>query len=235
MRSSAARDRFNTGFERLRRLVSSASVVTVVDRKWLFLGIYAGRLRAARSSCSSACRPASCRPRTRARRSVQFRLPAGATQDRTLEVQRAGRELFPARAREEERPDLFHRRRRRPGRRGPEHRPGASSTSPTWDERHGQGEQRRRDRPARVAAPSAASATRRSSRWSPARSAASASRAASPWSCRTRSGMTPRAVRRGARPAARSWPTPIRSSTSVRLSELPDVATLQGRHRTSSG
>ena len=37
----SGRDRFNTGFDRLRRLVSSASIVTVVDRKWLFLGIYA--------------------------------------------------------------------------------------------------------------------------------------------------------------------------------------------------
>ncbi len=75
-------------------------------------------------------------------------------------------------------------------------------------------------------APSATSATPRSSRWFRRRSAASASRPASPWSCRT--------------PAACRAPTSSPPATAllaeanadpdlgaVRLSDLPDVATLK--------
>ena len=73
---------------------------------------------------------------------------------------------------------------------------------------------------------SAASATRRSSPWCPARSAASASRAASRWSCRTerhdpRSSSWRRAT--GCSQAANADP----NADAVRLSDLPDVATLK--------
>ena len=59
--------KFNDGFDRLVDWYVG-TVNRVVDRKWLFLAIYAGVCVAARSCCSSGCRPASCRPRTRARR-----------------------------------------------------------------------------------------------------------------------------------------------------------------------
>ena len=41
------------------------------------------------------------------------------------------------------------------------------------------------------------------------------------------SGMSQRAVRGSARPAARKWPRPTRSLQQVRLAELPDVSTLK--------
>ena len=99
-------------------------VADVVDRKWLFLGIYAGVLACRSSCCSSGFRPASFRPRTRARSLVQYPPAAQARRWADQAGPARDRGLFPQRARKEERRQLFHSRRRRPGRERPEHRPG---------------------------------------------------------------------------------------------------------------
>ncbi len=159
-------------------------VSRVVDRKWLFLG----DLRAASASLLAILffrLPTGFLPtEDQGAALIQFRLPAGATMDRTREVQLAVEDYFLRGPGEEERQDLLHRRRRRPGRGRPEYRARRSSTSPITTSGTA-----RRTAPTRSSsaprAHSAACATRRSSRWSRARSAVSASRAASPWSCRT--------------------------------------------------
>jgi multidrug efflux pump len=79
-----ARDKFNTGFERLSNSYRSA-VVTVVDRKWLFLGIYAlicGALIFMFYRLPTGFLPTE----DQGAASLQIRLPPGATQTRTLEV-----------------------------------------------------------------------------------------------------------------------------------------------------
>jgi multidrug efflux pump len=79
-----ARDKFNTGFDRLSLNYRSA-VVTVVDRKWLFLGIYAAIVVALIFMFYRL--PTGFLPtEDQGAASVQFRLPPGATQTRTLEV-----------------------------------------------------------------------------------------------------------------------------------------------------
>ena len=91
-RLEAARVRFNEGFDRFRDWFV-ASVSRVVDRKWLFLGIYAAvflllvllffRL------------PTGFLPtEDQGFASVQFRLPAGATMTRTRQVQREVEDYF---------------------------------------------------------------------------------------------------------------------------------------------
>ena len=79
-----ARDGFNTRFERtVRGYVGS--VTRVVDRKWLFLGIYAIIL--VLLVLMFVRLPTGFLPNEdQGRVSVQFRLPAGATQERTLAV-----------------------------------------------------------------------------------------------------------------------------------------------------
>ena len=81
-----ARMKFNDGFQRLIHWYVDTSR-EVVDRKWLFLGIYAAACVAARSCCSSGFLPASFRPRTRARSWCNFACRAGATLGRTRQVQ----------------------------------------------------------------------------------------------------------------------------------------------------
>ena len=122
-RDRGARVKFNDGFDRLRRLVRRHG--RPGDRPQM--AVPRRSMPASSLLLDPAVLPASDRlpaDRGPGRGAVQFRLPAGATLTRTLEVQRAGREIFPERAREEERPDLFHRRRRRQGAARPEHRPG---------------------------------------------------------------------------------------------------------------
>jgi multidrug efflux pump len=80
----AARHKFNSGFERLV-VGYRASVVTVVDRKWLFLGLYA--LIVAALVVMFYRLPTGFLPtEDQGAASIQFRLPPGATQARTLEV-----------------------------------------------------------------------------------------------------------------------------------------------------
>src|SRR3954469_4122345 len=86
------RRKFNEGFDRLRDWFV-ASVSRVVDRKWLFLAIYAGVFailvllffRLPTGFLPSEDQGAAL---------VQFRLPAGATMTRTLQVQRAVKDYF---------------------------------------------------------------------------------------------------------------------------------------------
>ena len=81
---AAARHKFNTGFERLSNNYRGA-VVTVVDRKWLFLGIYAVVVAALIVMFYRL--PTGFLPtEDQGAASIQFRLPPGATQTRTLEV-----------------------------------------------------------------------------------------------------------------------------------------------------
>jgi len=82
-----AKNGFNTRFDRtVERYVGS--VTKVVDRKWLFLGIYAVLLVALAFLFLRL--PSGFLPNEdQGRVQVQFRLPAGATQGRTLEVRDA--------------------------------------------------------------------------------------------------------------------------------------------------
>ncbi|WP_257545750.1 efflux RND transporter permease subunit [Sphingopyxis sp. DBS4] len=79
-----AQDGFNTRFDRsVKRYVGS--VTKVVDRKWRFLGIYV--LIVALLAVMFVRLPSGFLPNEdQGRVSVQFRLPAGATQERTLAV-----------------------------------------------------------------------------------------------------------------------------------------------------
>ena len=79
-----ARDGFNACFQNIiQRYVGT--VTTVVDRKWLFLGIYA--IIFAALAILFLRLPGGFLPsEDQGRVAVQFRLPAGATQARTLEV-----------------------------------------------------------------------------------------------------------------------------------------------------
>ncbi|MFL6760745.1 multidrug efflux RND transporter permease subunit [Sphingomonas sp.] len=87
-----ARVKFNDSFDRFRDWFV-ASVQRVVDRKWLFLGIYAGVFallvllffRLPTGFLPSEDQGAAL---------VQFRLPSGATMTRTLQVQRSVEDYF---------------------------------------------------------------------------------------------------------------------------------------------
>jgi multidrug efflux pump len=88
----SARTRFNDGFEKLvvryRR-----SIITVVDRKWLFLGIYAVVVAALVLMFYRL--PTGFLPtEDQGSAFVQTRLPPGATQARTLEVQQQIEQYF---------------------------------------------------------------------------------------------------------------------------------------------
>ncbi|NUS99716.1 MAG: efflux RND transporter permease subunit, partial [Sphingomonas sp.] len=87
-----ARDRFNSGFESLVVRYRGA-IVSVIDRKWLFLGIYA--LVVAALIIMFYRLPTGFLPtEDQGAASIQVRLPPGATQSRTLEVQRAIERYF---------------------------------------------------------------------------------------------------------------------------------------------
>ena len=87
-----ARDKFNTGFERMTDRYIGA-VQRVIDRKWLFLLIYAGTvalLAVLFLRLSTGFLPTE----DQGGALVQFQLPAGATQTRTLEVQHQVEQYF---------------------------------------------------------------------------------------------------------------------------------------------
>jgi len=87
-----ARKKFNTGFERLSDRYRGA-VLTVVDRKWLFLAIYAAVVAALIVMFYRL--PTGFLPtEDQGAASIQFRLPPGATQTRTLEVRDAVEDYF---------------------------------------------------------------------------------------------------------------------------------------------
>jgi multidrug efflux pump len=84
--------RFNAGFDRFRDWFVH-NVSRVVDRKWLFLGIYAGVF--ALLALLFFRLPTGFLPtEDQGAALVQFRLPAGATMTRTLQVQRAVENYF---------------------------------------------------------------------------------------------------------------------------------------------
>jgi multidrug efflux pump len=87
-----ARGKFNTGFERLV-VRYGEKIVKVIDRKWLFLGIYA--LVVAALILMFYLLPTGFLPtEDQGAASIQVRLPPGATQNRTLEVQRQIAQYF---------------------------------------------------------------------------------------------------------------------------------------------
>ncbi len=87
-----AKDGFNTRFEWTVEKYTSA-VRTVVDRKWLFLLIYAGVV--ALLAVLFLRLPTGFLPtEDQGSALIQFRLPAGATQGRTMEVQRSVEQYF---------------------------------------------------------------------------------------------------------------------------------------------
>jgi multidrug efflux pump len=90
--TDTARGKFNRGFE--RTIESYARAVTVtVERKWLFLLIYAGI--AALLVLMFVRLPTGFLPtEDQGAASIQFRLPAGATQGRTTQVQQAIEKYF---------------------------------------------------------------------------------------------------------------------------------------------
>ena len=84
--------KFNAGFDRFRDWFVD-SVNRVVDRKWLFLGIYAGVF--AILILMFVRLPTGFLPtEDQGAAFVQFRLPAGATMTRTRQVQRAVEDYF---------------------------------------------------------------------------------------------------------------------------------------------
>ena len=115
---------------------------------------------------------------------VQFRLPAGATMTRTREVQLAVENYFLNGPEKKNVKTFFTVAGGGQGAAGPEYRPGVHQPR-RLRPALGQAEFGRRDRRSAPPRRSVDCATRRSSRWCPARSAASASRPASPWSSRT--------------------------------------------------
>jgi multidrug efflux pump len=87
-----ARVKFNGGFDRFRDWFV-ASVSRIVDRKWLFLAIYGGVL--ALLMLLFFRLPTGFLPtEDQGFASVQFRLPAGATMERTRQVQRTVENYF---------------------------------------------------------------------------------------------------------------------------------------------
>jgi len=86
------RDKFNRGFERTVENYRSATV-NVIDRKWLFLGIYG--LIVALLIVMFLRLPTGFLPtEDQGAASLQYRLPPGATQGRTLEVRDAIERYF---------------------------------------------------------------------------------------------------------------------------------------------
>ncbi|CAN5325009.1 efflux RND transporter permease subunit [soil metagenome] len=87
-----SRDRFNAGFERGTERYTGA-VTAVVDRKWLFLLIYAGVV--ALLIVMFTRLPTGFLPtEDQGAAQLQFRLPAGATQGRTIDVQHQIEQYF---------------------------------------------------------------------------------------------------------------------------------------------
>ncbi|MGL5837522.1 MAG: multidrug efflux RND transporter permease subunit [Sphingorhabdus sp.] len=88
----SGRNRFNSGFARMTDRFTDG-VVKVVDRKWLYLAIYA--VICAILALLFLRLPTSFLPvEDQGTISVQYRLPPGATQSRTIEVQEAVERYF---------------------------------------------------------------------------------------------------------------------------------------------
>jgi multidrug efflux pump len=88
----SARNKFNNGFDRMVTRYRQ-SIVFVIDRKWLFLGIYA--IICAILVVMFYRLPTGFLPtEDQGAASIQFRLPPGATQTRTLEIQREIEDYF---------------------------------------------------------------------------------------------------------------------------------------------
>ena len=88
----SARGKFNTGFERLV-VRYRETIVKIIDRKWLFLGIYA--LVVAALILMFYRLPTGFLPtEDQGAASIQVRLPPGATQSRTLEDSAPGRAVL---------------------------------------------------------------------------------------------------------------------------------------------
>jgi multidrug efflux pump len=86
------RDAFNNGFDRTVVRYRSA-IVAVIDRKWLFLGIY-GLIVAALIVMFLRLPTGFLPTEDQGAASLQYRLPPGATQGRTLEVRDAVERYF---------------------------------------------------------------------------------------------------------------------------------------------
>ena len=86
------RDAFNNGFNRTVVRYRSA-IVAVIDRKWLFLGIY-GLIVAALIVMFLRLPTGFLPTEDQGAASIQYRLPPGATQGRTLEVRDAVERYF---------------------------------------------------------------------------------------------------------------------------------------------
>ncbi len=146
-RVELGRVKFNDGFDRFRDWFVS-TVNRVVDRKWLFLGIYAGVF----ALLIALVLPASHRlPADRGPGRGAHPVPPARRRNHDAHAPGPahGRKLFPRGAGKEERQDLLHRRRRRT-RRGGQNTGQAFINLADYDKRSRHEEQRRRDRPARL-------------------------------------------------------------------------------------
>ena len=209
------------------------TIVRVIDRKWLVLGIYA-------LVCLVLVRhvlpPADRLPADRGPGRSAGPVPASARRDaRTARWRCSGRsrEYF-AQHEAKNVETLFTvagggggggAAARTPAR--------ASSTSSTGTQRRGKENTRRRHRRSARRAPSAACATRRCSCSCRGAIRGLGQSNGFTMELQNRSGHEPR---RNSRPRATScstWPTPIPKLTGVRLSDLPDVADAEGRCRSA--
>ncbi len=213
-------------FERTSERYTHAACATVVDRKVLFLAVYGVQLVAILAILfRRSCRPASCRPRTRARPSIQYNLAAAAPIGKTHAAQREIEKYFlKTEGKDSDSdscPSPASRRRR------PEYRRGFVALK-DWDGAQG------RERTARMAI--ARRATRALggqmrdvefyAHGAVRRCAASASRPASRWSCRTRGGLTReefKAPRDKLLAAARRRPGAGRRSAPTDLQDQSDA------------
>ena len=218
---------FNTGFERAASTGMSARVSRVVDRKWLFLAIYVGVCAAAGRAVLAPADRLPSRPRTRARRWSSSACPPARPWPARSEVQRAVEDYF------------LH---------GPEKKNiktlfvvagggGGGAAGQNTGQAYPQPRRLRRAQ-GQARTPPKRSSQRASAAFRGLRDAQVF--ALVPGAIRglgqstgftmelhNSSGMSRRAVRRRRATACSPRPTPIRSSTSVRLSELPDVASLK--------
>ncbi len=216
------RVRFNTGFERLIAWYVG-TVTRVVDRKWLFLLIYA-------AVCAVLIvmfvrLPTGFLPnRGPGRRDGAVPASGRCNHDPDVQVQRAVEDYFLHGPEKQEREDVVHRCRRRPRRERPEQRPSLSSTSPTTTSARA------------LRTPPMRSSQRASAAFRGLRDAQVF--ALVPGAIRglgqstgftmellNSNGMSHAGLRGCARPAARRGVADPKL-TSVRLSELPDVASL---------
>ena len=158
---------FNTQLRPASSSATAASVVKVIDRKWLFLAIYAGIVAVL---VVHVLPPADRLPADRGPGRGQRPVPPAAGRDPGAHARSAARRsstISPSTRRRTSRPCSPSPAAAAAAARRPEHRPGLHQ-SRAVGRAHGQGEHRRRDRPARARARSAACATRRSSRSCPA-------------------------------------------------------------------